>query len=446
MTTHRLADDAPLDPDDERLVAYLDGELERPQRDELETRLMDEEGLRKRLQQLQRGWDLLGELDVPAPSHKLVESTLELAVIDLVQPTSNRAGGFLGRNGWPLGIALACLVAVGSVLAAAWIFKSSQYRRQLNDLAIVEHLDAYQHGSNIALMRQLADDQQWRQMIQASREITPQGATSIQPITSLSSKSIEDREQLIAKLPLERRVELNSRWERFKRLDPVNQDRIRATAKTVAAQEDAQELLQTMNAYAVWRESIQPLELRDQIESDDPQARRAAIATAVQNSQRQIAERSSYMLDEETVEQIYFVLRQIVLQRIEHGDEETKRGFQRLSELPGVKDPAAAALALTVLRGDSLGPRRPEPLSESELAWIRLVLSDEALETLEGISGGFPLTETMTLRIWAEEAVRRRYRRPQTETTLERYQSLDPNERELLDLLPAKKILEKLSE
>jgi len=73
-------------------------------------------------------------------------------------------------------------------------------------------------------------------------------------------------------------------------------------------------------------------------------------------------------------------------------------------------------------------------------------LPSEAMETLNAISGGYPLTETMTLNIWAEEAVRRRYRGPTTETTLERYQSLDPAQREVMDLLPPQEILERLTE
>ena len=62
MSTETIADERPVDPDDELLVAYLDGELDSEMRSDLEQRLMDDASLRSRLQTLQRGWDWLDEL------------------------------------------------------------------------------------------------------------------------------------------------------------------------------------------------------------------------------------------------------------------------------------------------------------------------------------------------------------------------------------------------
>ena len=89
MSASTISDNAPLDPDDELLVAYLDGELQRQEQSDLEDRLLTNEKLRSRLQQLQTGWDLLEDLPGSSPSMKLVESTLELVVADILkdQPT-----------------------------------------------------------------------------------------------------------------------------------------------------------------------------------------------------------------------------------------------------------------------------------------------------------------------------------------------------------------------
>lgn len=444
MTDPLYPDDAPVDPDDECLVAYLDGELDRPERADLETRLLDDENLRRRLRYLQQGWDMLGELEGPAIGNRLVESTLELAVADLVPPRSGK--GRLGPYRWPLIALAASLIGVGSVLAAGAFLESRQFRRQLNDLAIVENLEAYLHGSDLALMRQLSSDEEWLQLLSAAGEIGYRNESIAGSISQIAETPIRERATLIADLPLEKRAELKSRWERFKLFDPAKRDRIRETADAVAAQADATELLMAMNAYAIWRETIQPPELRDQIESSDLETRSQAIAQAVQESQRQIAERASYMLDKGTVNRIYFLLRRFVQQRVRDGDANVKAAFQRLKDSPGVRDPIDEVLRLTVLRGDSLSPDRPEALTESELKWIRVVLSAKAVQKLDGITGGFQPIESMTLRIWAEEAVRRRYREAKTESTLERYQSLDPSDREVLDLLPPQEILEKLTE
>jgi len=54
-TAETLTDNTPVDPDDELLVAYLDGELSRQDQAALEDRLMTDDSLRSRLQQLQTG-------------------------------------------------------------------------------------------------------------------------------------------------------------------------------------------------------------------------------------------------------------------------------------------------------------------------------------------------------------------------------------------------------
>jgi hypothetical protein len=445
MTSAELTDDLPVDPDDELLVAYLDGELERAERQQLEQRLLDEAPLRTRMQQLQRGWDLLSEMDAPLPHHKLVESTLELAVADILRPTMAQRGRRLYRSRWPLGILAACVLAAATIYGVSALVEAAKFRRQLKDLAIAEHLDAYLHGADLTLMRQLAADQAWVQTIEAVQQVNGESNAASSADTSLSAIPISARQTIIANLPLEKRAELMSRWERFKRLNEDLRSAVRVTADTVARQDDQAELLRTMRAYSIWRETIQPPELRDQITASDPTVRQRAIAQAIEQTQRQIAERSSYMLDEETVERIYVLLRSFVRQRVRSGDERTKRAFAALGANPEIKDAVGKALELTVLRADSLGEYRPEPLTEPELKWIRFLLTTKDLEKLEEIAGGFQPMETMTLRIWAAEAVRRRYRSPRNATTLQRYQSLDPTEREVLDLLPPQRILEELS-
>ena len=75
-SAEELDDEAPLDPIDEQLVAYLDGELESQERDELEKRLGSDGQLRLRLRTLQRGWEMLENLPQVAPSPNLLETQL----------------------------------------------------------------------------------------------------------------------------------------------------------------------------------------------------------------------------------------------------------------------------------------------------------------------------------------------------------------------------------
>lgn len=117
MSISTLHDESPIDPDDELLVSYLDGELSREEESALENRLVENETLRDRLQTLQSGWDLLDDLPDSAPSLKLVESTLELVVADL-EKSNNSKTWTLRSIRWPAMMLIASLIGIGG----AYIF------------------------------------------------------------------------------------------------------------------------------------------------------------------------------------------------------------------------------------------------------------------------------------------------------------------------------------
>src|SRR5690554_5298714 len=98
-----LDDDLQADEVDERLVAYLDGELEPEERRALEVQLGRSAVLRARLRSLQDGWEMLDELPMATPSPQLLESTLRMAATEAAsQPRAiaaapNRWGGWWQR-------------------------------------------------------------------------------------------------------------------------------------------------------------------------------------------------------------------------------------------------------------------------------------------------------------------------------------------------------------
>ncbi len=452
MSTATVPDDTPLGPDDELLVAYLDGELDRKSRDELENRLMEDSVLRKRLQELQSGWDLLDDLPDPAPSLKLVESTLELAVADIIQnePSTETVWS---RLRLPLLVGAISIAGIVASFVVAATMRSQEYDRQLRDLAIVEHLDAYNHGSDLTLMRELSADSDWSAMVSAASEI---GDIQNVSIADVQSMPIEDRESQIQQLPIVTIAQLDSRWDRFARMDDANRDRIRRTADAVALQSDAETLLQTMQAYAIWRENLST-ELRDQIESGVGKVRRDAIDDAIEQTRISITRRSSLQLDEETIDWIYFALRQIVSQRIEAGDEPTIRQVERFKGFGGSDNSEYGTIAAIVFSGESRSGRRfgfsrppgggepLSPLQPGELESIRLVLPSSALDILGLVAASDPLKETATLQVWASEAVRRKspFKREES-TLLERYLEKPESDRDAIDLMPPKEILEEL--
>jgi hypothetical protein len=466
MSAVALSDETPVDPDDELLVAYIDGELGRDDQTRLENRLLDDEQLRSRLQQLQTGWELLDDLPEPLGSLKLVESTLELVVADIIKAKPS-SGSAWSRYRVPITVAAFCLLGVVGSLVIASTIRSRAYQRQLLDLPIVEHLDAYNYGGDLALMRQISADQDWTKMIVASREI---GDIQIESIADMAATPVEEREEKLKSLSLEERAALNSRWERFARLDESNRDRLRRTAESVSQQLDSESLLTTMQAYALWRENLSD-ELVDKIESSDLKQRGEAIREAIEHTQISITRRSSMKLDDETIEWIYFALRQILQRRLVNGDQATVNQSDRNKGRPDSELFTIASIVMGGWRGPGgsgpgqgqggpgpgsrrgppgfgrPGGERPSPLQSSELEMIHLVLPDRALDVLDLVADGDPLYEAMTLQTWAQEAVRRKFPRQRRDdsTLLEQYQEMSPGERDTIDLLPPKEFLKQLS-
>jgi hypothetical protein len=462
MSISAISDDSPIDPDDELLVAYLDGELSRDDESALENRLVENDSLRERLQNLQSGWELLDDLPDSAPSLKLVESTLEMVVADLEKTSSTKSWTLRGFK-WPLIILLASLIGIGVAFGVSNLSKNYRYQRELDDLAIAENLDAYLRGRDIELMRILSSSTNWASMVSAGKEI---GEFVPDNPNVVSETALGQREGIVQQLPIEKLRQLNLRWDRFNALSQEDQVAVRRTAAAVKSQPDSEMLLNTMQIYAVWSQSLTS-ELRDSIESADPLARKNAIDQAIEETQIAISQRSTLKLDEQSTELIYFALQQIVRHRVERGAETTAGHLERMRErFPESDDPYFGTIAAMVFSGSQRntgtgssnnssrrrsfwtgGGERPAPITNSELSTLKLVIPDETLEILDLITHGDALLETITLRAWSEEATRRHFpmRRREESTYLERYIATPSRERDVIDLLPPKEILGELS-
>ncbi len=456
MSVAVIADDMPLDPDDELLVAYLDGELDRSDRTTLENRLLDDATLRTRLHQLQSGWDMLEALPEPAPSVKLVETTLELVVADIVKAKRSQSS-WMSRFQYPLGVIAACLISALIGLGVTRLIQRRGYRNELRELAIAENLDAYNHAVDLELMRQLNRDPDWQRMVSASQQL----GELPEPRTTVASIPLDEREQAIAEMPINIRTQLYSRWERYSRLDPATRTKIQSVADVVGQQTDRDKLLETMHDYAIWRESL-PAGVVDSIERSTGAERDAAIDEAIAGSMVAISERASRKLSDDAIESIYFVLRQIQERRFLSLSAEARSKFDDFKKLFGGSRPGDESESewrgLSFLFGprDSRRSRMPsppfmaklnEPLRQEELQWIRMVLSPEDLETLSKSTGDDALLEEMTIKTWAEEAIRRKapWNRRDETPAMQRYLEVPEDRRDEFDLMPPKEMLRELN-
>jgi len=138
--------DAPQPPKitDEDLIAYLDGELEDAACRWIEKLLMTDPAIRRRLQELERTWELLEKLDEPVADDRLTRSTLEMVAVEAAREVQETSP-LQGRRFW-----VRWLLVLGSLLAAAglgvavgWFLTDDPDRQLLEDLPLLENRDCY---------------------------------------------------------------------------------------------------------------------------------------------------------------------------------------------------------------------------------------------------------------------------------------------------------------
>lgn len=143
--------------DDEQLVAYLDGELAPDESRQVEQRLATDPGVRRKLQGLQRSWELLDELD-PAPVEEtFTRSTMEMVTVAAAEEVAEiqAAEPRRRRRRWVVGIG--GLLAAGSAgFAVGWLAWPDRDRPLLEDLPVIEHLDEYRQIGDFRFLKKLA--------------------------------------------------------------------------------------------------------------------------------------------------------------------------------------------------------------------------------------------------------------------------------------------------
>ena len=322
-----LTDDQPVDPDDELLVAYLDSELDDQRRKDVEKRLVDDADFRKRLQSLQSGWEWLDEFPNEFSNEKLVESTIELVVSDIVPDSTEQRSWMVRHQG---SLAFAGILLCSTILGAIGLrtYKTIQLRNQLSELAIAENLEAYRLGANFKLFRELAYNPRWNTMVSMMERIRHRELTSAAVVQSIP---LGERADVLQSLANETREKLVGRWEAYQGFSEETKSELRATAANIRAADDGAELLETMQAAAVWMEGLSDA-IRDQLSSDDELVRRQAIEDAIDFTMEGLERESGKMISDETSEHLFVVLQLMLTERIESNPQMKAWINSRLAE------------------------------------------------------------------------------------------------------------------
>jgi hypothetical protein len=470
----RLHDDAPVDEADEQLVAYLDGELPPEEVKALEQRLGADAALRARLRDLQNGWELLDQLPLASSSSALLETTIRMAAVQSRDPanksllrkplTGARKIVFI------FAACLACFVVGAGITRAREYW---QYRKQLRDLPVAMHLDAFLRATDLELMQTLNSMPQWQQANEVADRLGEWDFSLAQQIDEASPR---DREKLLPTLPIEDRQLVAAAWERFERIEPTKKEAIYQAAEKVAKRPDGAKLLQTMDRFAVWQESL-PADERDKLAKGTEQQRQEVIMVALERTTKQWTRQRGRDLSDEEVETIYHAVRQIARLRLksihrtappeirdmignfgssnQSVNPMIEAGFLRRlfepreSSLPGPPSnfgappmmPGIDFAMITKLRNVAESIRGP--LQDNELYMIEAVLPQKLADDINA-TAGMPALREELLRSLADESLRRTQWNRSGKTLIERYQTRDPGDREEIDLLPADRMLREL--
>lgn len=157
-----------LPDEDEQLVAYLDGELDPEESRRVDERLSDPL-MRKKLQGLQRSWDLLDELTPCPVDEAFTRSTMEMVTVAAVEEVAATQASLprVRRRRWAFGLA-AVLVAGAAGFVVGWFSWPDPNRELLENLPLVERLDEYRQVREFRFLKKLAaeglfeEDREWR--------------------------------------------------------------------------------------------------------------------------------------------------------------------------------------------------------------------------------------------------------------------------------------------
>jgi len=145
---------------EEQLVAYLDGELQPQQSRRIEELLASDAEAQQTLQRLDRTWEMLGELDRQETEEETVRSTMEM----LAAAAEEDVAGL--RSAAPVRRRRRFALAAGGLLAASLAgflivsrLTPDVNRQLLEDLPVLENLDAYQEVGDVEFLRELSREQ-----------------------------------------------------------------------------------------------------------------------------------------------------------------------------------------------------------------------------------------------------------------------------------------------
>jgi hypothetical protein len=226
---------------EEQLVAYLDGELDVQSSRRIEELMAADPEVRRKLQCLDRTWEMLDELDTAPVGEQFTRTTLEMVAVaaqEDVRKTLEEAPR-RRRRLWALGGAGLLTAGLLGFLLVALIFPNPN-RELLRDLPLLKNLDKYESIGDIDFLRMLQKVKLFVKEEKGSPSTPAPGATQ------------QELRQYVKNLAPDQQAELLTKQQRFKVLPLAAQERLRQLHQQIQEDANAQELRGILSRYYEW--------------------------------------------------------------------------------------------------------------------------------------------------------------------------------------------------
>jgi hypothetical protein len=357
-------------PQTEQLVAYLDGELDPESSRRIEELLATDAEVRCRVQELERTWNLLDDLDTAPVDGHFTQSTLEMvAVAASGDAEESLAEAPRRRRRRLLAVGGSLLAAVLAGFLATVLLWPDPNRQLVQDLPVLENLDEYRPIGDIEFLHLLSD---------ARLFLKDDGDAPAAEAVPSDESLAQRRLRIESMSPGEKQGILRLR-ERFVALDGEQQQRLRRLDKSLQEDADTAQLRQIMRRYCEWLKSL-PSFTRAELADLTPADRVKSVEKRLQEENRagvrRLGERDSeaFMrwIKESVARHEKQLLEMLPQQQRKKATELTPQMLQRMLSLQMLE------------QWQKAGPGKPPPLmTDDDLARLRGELSPKMRTRLE---------------------------------------------------------------
>lgn len=262
------------------LVAYLDGELDHAAAQRVERRLSEDPEFRRRLQQLQRAWDLLDQLPRVEAPENFATTTIGMVAVSAATESEHWVGRRRRRQ---FVVWIMRLTGVVVAIAIGYLFVQARQqapeRRLLRDLPVIENVDLYLNADDIQFVRQLERENLFDQ--------EPPDPTAV---VRASRPSLEERRDQLATMSAQELDELRRKRDVFEVLAPEKQQPLRDLHREIDEDAKSAELRETLHRYAAWLRTL-PAGRRAELLSLSPDDRLAQVRQLLEQQRREQEQR-----------------------------------------------------------------------------------------------------------------------------------------------------------